>query len=77
MRGEDAVLFGRREPGVQRHQLDLRPVLGCQRGQAVADLPLTRTEDQDVTGTFTAQLGAGRDDTVGLIDSVAGRIIGT
>ena len=57
MRLEDPVLLGRRQPRVQRQDLQVRPVrLLGQRVGGVPDLPLAAEEDQDVAGALGPQL---------------------
>ena len=52
---EHAVLFGRREPGVQREDLGGRQVQLRQRLGRFPDLPLSGQEDQHVAGTLAGQ----------------------
>ena len=58
MRREHALLFGGRQPGVQRQHLDgVAWVLGdlAQRLGGVADLAFAGQEDQDVAGRLDLQ----------------------
>ncbi len=53
MRGEHPVLLAGRQPGIERHDLNVAPTGEGVSG--VADLAFTAQEDQDVTGAFGAQ----------------------
>ena len=59
---EDAVLLGCREPGVQRQGLGEPQVQRVDGLGGVADLPLSRTEHQDVAHRQGSQFGDGRAD---------------
>ncbi len=63
--GEDPVLLGGRQPGVEGH--DLEPVDALQRIGGVPDLPLARQEHQDVARALAAQLLDRVDDRLGLV----------
>ena len=68
--GEDPVLLGGREPGVERHDLERRPRSSCQVGErvgGVADLALAGQEDQDVARSLAGQLADRVDDRLGLV----------
>ena len=76
--GEDAVLLGRREPGVERQHLEVdraaaspggsvEAVRRLERLGRVADLPLARQEDQHVAGPLGRELLDRVDDRLGLV----------
>ncbi len=72
VRGEDPVLLGDREPGVQGKDLHIRrPGPGrerrTQRVRRIADLPFAGQEDQDIPAPLAHQLAHGLADRAGLI----------
>ena len=68
MGGEDPVLLGGRQPGVQRQHLGGRQLGPAQCLGGVADLPLAGQEDQHVAGAEGAQLGDRVHDAGDLVD---------
>ncbi len=69
MRLEDAVLLGRRQPGVQREHLDVWSV-AAQGVGSVVDLALAGQEHEHVTGPLPLELGHGVDDRLDLVAAV-------
>ena len=65
MRREDPLLFGGRQPRVERQHLGVLEM--TQSFCGVADLALAGQEDQDVAGRFLLQLTDGIDDGLGLV----------
>ena len=65
--GEHLVLVGGAEPGVERDDLEPVTLERIERVRGVADLPLTRKEDQHVTGPVDGQLADRLDDRLGLV----------
>ena len=74
VRLEDAVLLGRREPGVQRQHLDAGPVEAAQRIGGVVDLALAAQEHEHVAGALAPQLVDGVDDRLHLVALVLGLV---
>ncbi len=75
VRGEDAVLVGRGQPGVQRQHLQAQDRAGQLPGQRVAgfaDLALAGAEHQHVTVALGEQLGDGVHDGLRLVPVVPG-----
>ena len=69
--GEDAVLVGGRQPGVQREELGALQVEAGERLGRVADLPLAREEHEDVARSLADQLLHGVADGLRLVPPVA------
>ena len=65
--GEDPLLLGRGQAGVEREDLGVAEVALGQRVGGVADLPLAGEEHEDVAVALALQLGHGVADGVELV----------